>query len=145
MRRVLACFVPVAVLALAGTVPAAPAQTRAGDAGASDAAAARAAFCARFESKLALPTKRTSCDDRACKAAGGVCGYAGRCFGYACIKRTRDAGFRCTDGSQCESACLAPRGARPGPGSGTCSPTQITLGCHAFVIRGRVGRVVCGD
>ena len=137
MRRVLACLIGISgVLAVAASVPAAPGQARGVDAG---------AFCARSESKLALPTTRTSCDEKACNAAGGLCGYAGRCFGQACIKRTRDAGRRCTDGSQCESACLAPRGATPGPGSGTCSPTQITLGCHAFVSRGRVGRVVCGD
>jgi len=103
--------------------------------------------CTALATKLALPPDHSGrCEDKACVAAGGLCAYAGFCFGQACVKKTRDAGRTCTDGAQCESGCLAKDGTPPGPGTGTCSPTQITLGCHLCVSRGVVPRgVMCGD
>ncbi len=98
-------------------------------------------------SYLALaPDGRGTCDAKSCAAAGGACAYGGFCFGQACIKRTRDGGATCTDGSQCESkACFAPDSAKPGPGTGRCSGVVLNLGCHAPVEHGVVGRTLCGD
>jgi hypothetical protein len=120
-----------------------PASASGTDAGAD---AGLSPHCATLATRLALPPDHGRCDDRACVAAGGSCAYAGFCFGQACVKKTHDAGATCTDSAQCESGCLAKDGTPPGPGTGACSPTQITLGCHLWVSHGVVPRAaLCGD
>lgn len=117
-----------------------------GDASRSDASSGRTAHCEKVAEKLALAPDHGRCDPAACTAAGGLCAYAGFCFGQACVKKSSDSGKTCTDSSQCESGCLARDGTPKGPATGRCAPGQITLGCHVWVSRGTVGgAALCGD
>lgn len=117
-----------------------------GDASRSDAASPRSAHCEKLAEKLALAPDHGRCEPAACTAAGGLCAYAGFCFGQACVKKSSDGGKTCTDSSQCESGCLAADGTPKGPATGRCAPTQITLGCHVWVSGGKVGgAALCGD
>lgn len=102
--------------------------------------------CDILADRLALPPDHGRCDDKTCAAANGLCAYAGFCFGQACVKKTPDANRTCTDSSQCVGGCLARPSTPPGPGTGACSPTAITLGCHVWVSKGVVSRAtLCGD
>jgi hypothetical protein len=104
------------------------------------------AHCDRIALRLALPPDHGHCADDKCVAAGGICAYAGFCFGQACVMKSRDSGRTCTDTTQCESACLARPGAVPGPGTGVCSPTLLTFGCHVYVTAGVISRgAMCAD
>jgi len=102
--------------------------------------------CDIIAARLALPPDHGRCDDKTCAAANGLCAYSGFCFGQACVKKTPDAGRTCTDSAQCVGGCLARPNTPPGPGTGACSPTAITLGCHVWVSKGVVSRgMLCGD
>jgi hypothetical protein len=104
--------------------------------------------CATLASKyLALPPNDGTCDKVPCAAAGGTCDYAGFCFGQACIRRAKDAGKSCTDGTQCEShGCIAPSGAVTGAiAIGKCATPVLLLGCHVMVSGGKVQLGICGD
>lgn len=96
---------------------------------------------------LVMPPMGGTCDKTPCAIAGGTCDYAGFCFGLACIRRAKDAGKSCTDGSQCESrGCVAPSGAATGSiVVGKCATPTLLLGCHVMVNGGKAGLGICGD
>ena len=96
---------------------------------------------------LVMPPMDGTCDKTPCTIAGGTCDYAGFCFGQACIRRAKDAGRPCSDGSQCQSGgCVAPSGAATGSiAVGKCATPTLLLGCHVMVNGGKVGLGICGD
>lgn len=112
---------------------------------------ASARGCNALASCLALPPASdladAPCDPAACERAGGRCAYGGLgCF-HACLKRTRDAGQKCSDGSECEGRlCEAPSSTAVGKAtSGACVDVVVAKGCRTSVRDGRVWGTICGD
>lgn len=68
------------------------------------------------------PPEPQSPAEAKCLKSGGLWSKAGEGSAQACVKRTKDAGKRCTKQTQCEGLCLAR--------SGTCAPITPMFGCN---------------
>ena len=95
-----------------------------------------------------IPKDRVSCE-----AAGGRWGRIGISPREACNLPASDGGADCSDGSECEGACLAEltpqqmESLRKGgsvEAAGKCTPWRITVGCQARVEDGKA-RMLCVD
>jgi hypothetical protein len=82
-----------------------------------------------------------------CEAAGGTWGRFGVRQQELCNLPTPDAGKRCTDSTECASACVAPNGAPVGgKADGTCYARALLLGtCLKRVSGGVVEPPLCVD
>jgi len=78
-----------------------------------------------------------------CDACGGIWAVHGLLPSESCICPAKDAGERCMDGRQCVGLCLVKEDAEfyvtehsdPPRGFyvGTCSPYDVTFGCHRVI------------
>lgn len=114
----------------AATVPAAPpaepVPAAAPDAGAEEKAEATAPETAEpAPAGEAPPPPPKSPEQLACERKGGAWSSAGGSGVKACVRRTRDGGKQCSNGTQCEGDCLAR--------SQSCSPIMPLFGCNEIL------------
>ena len=84
--------------------------------------------------------------EAACKAEQGEWRKVGRLQRFACVLTAADAGKSCTDGSQCQVACLVEGDVTPGTeATGQCQATTNQFGCRAFVTNGKAEPALCID
>ncbi|MBB1486797.1 hypothetical protein H4O21_09265 [Oceanospirillum sp. D5] len=98
--------------------------------------------------KMTLSERAYSLKTReSCEAEGGTWQRVGLARRLSCILPTTDAGKACTDGSQCQVACmLKERNIAPGtPATGQCHDSTQRFGCRAYVSDGKAGHVLCID
>lgn len=72
-----------------------------------------------------------------CEADGDIWGRAGAEGAFLCFRRTRDAGQRCSNATECSGACLAR--------SGTCSPLDPMIGCQEVLTSTGARATLCVD
>ena len=90
-----------------------------------------------------------------CVAQGGKWGRWGKLIQEnQCNPATSDAGKVCSNGSECQGACIATltkdqeQNVISGQAltiTGTCSRLKYNFGCHALVEQGRVDGILCAD
>ncbi|CAA0125610.1 Uncharacterised protein [BD1-7 clade bacterium] len=83
----------------------------------------------------------------ACEAEGGQWQEVGKLQREACILPAKDAGQPCTDGSQCEVACIAVQ-RRIEAGSkatGQCQQSTQRFGCRTYIKDGVAEPTLCID
>ncbi|MDQ2065660.1 hypothetical protein Q9295_04700 [Xinfangfangia sp. CPCC 101601] len=85
----------------------------------------------------AVPEVLKTATQLACEKRGDVWVKAGSSSAHTCVKRTKDAGKRCTNGTQCQGECLAR--------SNTCAPYQPLFGCNEVVQDNGVRMTLCLD
>lgn len=118
-----------------GPVPLATLQTQAEFKAASAAAAAAEEPAPEAEKPVVAPHEMLP-QEIACLKSSGV--WAGAKDGLMrCLKMTKDAGKRCTNGSQCEGYCLAR--------SNTCAPATPLFGCNDILLDNGVRATQCID
>ena len=90
------------------------------------------------------PTVPTN--EQECSAAGAFWIEQGLPGGSkSCAVRTTDSRKICTDGAQCQGACLVSDALPAGSKAiGSCSDWVATFGCHKFIEGGLV-REICAD
>ncbi|MBS7458042.1 hypothetical protein [Coralloluteibacterium stylophorae] len=94
----------------------------------------------------AAPAAGGADSEAACLADGGTWAQHGRLAVMSCARPTADAGRMCRDGSDCETACIAPEGVEDGtPTAGTCHASDKLFGCHTRVTDGVAGPSLCID
>lgn len=88
------------------------------------------------------PKPKPESEEESCKKHGG--GWISS--SCSCNLPTSDAGKECSDGSECDGACLAEKEkpGEPAPTKGKCSEWTIVLGCRYFVTKGVAG-MICVD
>lgn len=89
------------------------------------------------EAAAPAPEEQKSTAHLACEKKGDLWVKAGTSSAFACVKRTKDAGKRCTTGKQCQGECLAR--------SGTCAPYQPLFGCNDILQDNGVRMTLCLD
>lgn len=89
------------------------------------------------EAAAPVPDALKSAAQLACEKKRDLWVKAGKSGASACVKRTRDAGKRCTTGKQCQGECLAR--------SGTCAPYQPLFGCNEVLQENGVRTTLCLD
>ena len=77
---------------------------------------------AEAPAEAAPPPPPKSPEQLACERRGGTWSSAGGSGIKACVRRTRDGGKQCVNGTQCEGDCLAR--------SQSCSPIAPLFGCN---------------
>jgi hypothetical protein len=94
-------------------------------------------------SKLAHSLKtKASCEEKK-----GEWKKVGMAQIFACILPTSDSGKTCTDGSQCQVACII-KGQKVPTGNkatGQCHSSTRLFGCHAYVNNGKAEGTLCID
>jgi hypothetical protein len=89
-----------------------------------------------------------------CESVGGIWGPIGLFPEPVCTQRTLDAGRYCADMGECAASCDAELtqdeyqqmlDGQPVLTGGLCSGTTPLIGCHAMVMAGKVGGVLCID
>jgi hypothetical protein len=93
-----------------------------------------------------LPRSGSPTTKEACDACGGSWDFHGIRDVETCICPTKDAGKNCTDGLQCEGACIVSdtgfqvveSGTSKGYWVGTCSQYDVTYGCYRIIPDGTV-------
>ncbi len=81
-----------------------------------------------------------------CKSMNGTWTRDGTLFFFGCLRPASDAGKACTDSSQCEFHCNAPKGQKPAPGQssiGQCQATNSYKGCHIEIVNGVARKEFC--
>jgi hypothetical protein len=73
----------------------------------------------------------------ACERRGDLWVKLPDSMAQTCVKRTRDAGKRCSNSMQCEGECLAR--------SGTCAPYQPLFGCNEILQDDGTRMTLCLD
>jgi len=89
-----------------------------------------------------------SAEAATCAARGGEMRPVGRLQSVQCVIRYADAGKPCTDGAQCQGACLASADARPAVGaaaSGFCAADSNRFGCRTVIEHGQAKPTLCID
>lgn len=71
----------------------------------------------------------------ACETEGGRWGAGGPGGTFVCYTPHRDAGQRCSLGSDCDGLCLAR--------SRTCAPVSPFIGCHQAITNGGLPATIC--
>ena len=102
---------------------------------------------------VALPPGVQSADPKQCKARSGRLVQTIMPGFKVCAIPYADGGKACTDGSQCEGACLVTQGdpewanaRRLGQAvAGHCQAEEPFLGCFATVEQGRSTQAICVD
>ena len=89
------------------------------------------------EAAAPVPEAQKSAAHLACEKKGDLWVKAGTSGAFACVKRTGDAGKRCTTGKQCQGECLAR--------SGTCAPYRPLFGCNDIFQDDGVRMTLCLD
>lgn len=84
-----------------------------------------AAGTAEPPAEAAPPPPPKSPEQMACERKGGTWSSAGGSGIKACVRRTRDGGKQCLNGTQCEGDCLAR--------SQSCSPIAPLFGCNEIL------------
>jgi hypothetical protein len=100
-----------------------------------------AATAAPLPANTTRPTTKEACD-----ACGGSWDFHGIRDVETCICPTKDAGKDCTDGQQCEGACIVSdngfqiveSGTSKGYWVGQCSQYDVTYGCYRIIPTGTV-------
>lgn len=105
------------------------------------------------EEQALIPQTKESCE-----AKGGQWGKWGLKPPEApatCNLPTTDAGKECSGSNECEGACIAElteeqkdmlnKTDEPVYTKGQCSSVNIVVGCHAYVINGKVEGILCAD
>lgn len=80
---------------------------------------------AESPAKETPPPPPKSPEQLACERKGGTWSSAGGSGIKACVRRTRDGGKQCVNGTQCEGDCLAR--------SQSCSPIAPLFGCNEIL------------
>ncbi len=89
------------------------------------------------EAAAPVPEELKSAAQLACEKKRDLWVKAGASGASACVKRTGDAGKRCTTGKQCQGECLAR--------SGTCAPYRPLFGCNEVLQDNGVRTMLCLD
>jgi hypothetical protein len=72
-----------------------------------------------------------------CEADGDIWGRVGPEGAFTCIRRTPDAGKRCTSANDCSGACLAR--------SQSCAPLDPLIGCQEILTASGARAMLCVD
>ncbi len=89
------------------------------------------------EAAAPVPQEQKSAARLACEKRGDMWVKTGKSSVHTCVKRTRDSGKKCTNGTQCQGECLAR--------SRTCSPYQPLFGCNEILQDNGVRMTLCLD
>lgn len=82
-----------------------------------------------------------------CRANQGSWEKVGKRQQLACILPTSDAGKSCTDGKQCQTACVL-KDQKVAPGTavkGQCHESTLQFGCRTHVTHGKAEATLCID
>lgn len=97
------------------------------------------------------PAQQASTTETAasCEARGGKLMPVGRLQSTQCVVSYADAGKRCTDGDDCQGACIADETASPPQAgaavTGRCQASSNRFGCSTSVESGRAEPTLCID
>lgn len=90
----------------------------------------------------------------ACESSGGTWGPVGFSEVPICVMLTYDGGKECSDSSECQATCEAElveedydnlaKGI-PVYKKGRCTSSTSPVGCHTYVVNGKVGQMLCVD
>lgn len=89
------------------------------------------------EAAAPAPEEQKSAARLSCEKRGDMWVKAGKSSVHTCVKRTKDAGRKCSNGTQCQGECLAR--------SRTCAPYQPLFGCNEILQDNGVRMTLCLD
>ena len=107
-------------------------------------------YCGDREALARWPACLAAEDQESCEAAGGTWAIIGLAPFYSCQCPTGQSGCVCDSSADCLAACTAPFAGGEmwnceGVVEGTCSPGQITVGCHCFFFEDGTVEGLCVD